>query len=88
MTVETGFEIIDAIINNPIEAVGLFGAVIFLYKWFFGCGYTARENRHAIMFELKWKGKEMLRWLERRSKKQFHDCLSNFVYRFTLYFWI
>jgi len=49
--VETGFQIIDAIINNPLEAVILFAVVFFSYKYFFG--RRGSYNRHIIIGEFE-----------------------------------
>ncbi len=51
--IETGFQIIDAIINNPLEAVILFALVFFSYKYFFG--RRGSYNRHVIISELEYK---------------------------------
>jgi len=46
--INTGFEIVDAIINNPVEAVIHFGLILFAYKFYFGKSYIARENRLGL----------------------------------------
>ena len=48
MTVDTNFELLDAIINNPIEAVLLLGISIYIYKFFLGNGHFARDTRRAF----------------------------------------
>jgi len=55
LSVETGFAIIDAIINNPIEAIILFALVFFSYKYFIGrSGYY---NRRMIIHEFEHRVK-------------------------------
>jgi len=49
--IETGFQIIDAIINNPFEAVILFALVFFSYKYFFG--RRGSYNRHIIIHDFE-----------------------------------
>ena len=47
MTIETGFEIIDAIVNNPMEAVILFVAGYMFYKYF-GSGRSRMYRKHEL----------------------------------------
>ena len=69
--IETRFEIINAVINNPIEALVIFGVVFVLWKFFFGNSDMARENRHDIRSWFWWRGIMTSRWLLRRTYKQF-----------------
>ena len=48
MTVNTDFELLDAIINNPMEAIILLAISIYIYKFFLGNGDFARTNRRAF----------------------------------------
>ena len=47
MSIETGFEIIDAIINNPMEAVLLFVAGFMVYKYF-GSDRSRMYRKHEL----------------------------------------
>ena len=50
--VDTGFEIIDAVINNPLEAVVLFALGYFVYKYFIG-GRRAYHNRVMLSHDIQ-----------------------------------
>lgn len=75
--IETGFELLDAIVNNPVQAVILFALAYIGFKFFCGCNGFWAEMRHDLKFELKWKISrpfwekldDLLNWLERREKK-------------------
>jgi len=67
--IETGFELIDAIINNPIQSVLLFIIGYVLYKFFCGCRDNIfGELRYGIQRSLHWKFVHFLRWLDRRDQ--------------------
>jgi len=72
MSIETGYELIDAIINNPIQAIFLFGIPIIIYKLFFTRnGFFGDEINHLKYY---WKRdldqllENLLDWLDRRDK--------------------
>ncbi len=74
--IETGFEIVDAVVNNPIQAILLFAIAYIGFKFFCGCHGFWAEMRHDIKFELKWSIQRpidrqldhLLEWLERSDK--------------------
>jgi len=74
--IETGFEILDAVVNNPIQAILLFAIAYIGFKFFCGCHCFWAEMRHNIKFELKWSVQKpldrqldhLLEWLERSDK--------------------
>lgn len=81
MTVDTGYEIINAIINNPIEAIFLFGIVIVIRQLFFtrnGLFHdTVRHWKYDIertlddLFDwLEKKDRDMNAWLKSKTRKQ------------------
>ncbi len=45
--IETGYPVIDAIINNPIESLILFGLGYFFYKWF-GSRRSRMYRKHEL----------------------------------------
>ena len=56
MTIETGFELLDAIINNPMEAVLLFISGYIVYKYF-GSGRSRMYRKHelrSLLLDLKF----------------------------------
>lgn len=73
MSVETGYELLDAIINNPMQSVILFISTYVAYKFFFSCRGFFAELRHNIKFEIKhelrWQSRKVERWFERTDKK-------------------
>ena len=71
MSIETRFEIINAVINNPLEAVVLFVVAFILWKFFFGNSWMARDNRFEIKQWFWWRGRHTSRWLQKRTYKQF-----------------
>lgn len=72
MSVETGLEILDAIINNPIQAILLFAFLYIGFKFLFGCHGFWADMRH----DLTWSSKRRLErtldnsieWLEKKCK--------------------
>jgi len=69
LSVETGYELLDAIINNPMQSVILFITTYVVYKFFFSCRGFFAELRHDIKFSIKYELKWMLRKLERNLEK-------------------
>ena len=47
MSIETGFEIIDAVVNNPMEAVILFVSGFMVYKYF-GSDRSRMYRKHEL----------------------------------------
>jgi len=74
--IETGFELLDAIINNPIQAVLLLAIFYIAFKFLFGCHGFWADMRHSIKFELKYsiqrpvdrKIDNLFEWMERRDQ--------------------
>lgn len=74
--IESGSDILDAVINNPIEAILLFAIAWVGFKFFYGCHGFWAEMRHDIKFELKCSIQRpidrqldhLLEWLERSDK--------------------
>ncbi len=77
--VETGSEIINAVINNPIEGVILFVGGLVIWRFFLGNNWMARENRLDIKHWFWWRGRHTSRWLQNRTYKQF------MIFYFTLF---
>ena len=75
MSIETGFEIVDAIVNNPIQAILLFAITYIGFKFFCGCHGFWADMRRDLKFSLKWSIQRpidrqlvhLLDWLERRD---------------------
>ena len=67
----TGFEIIDAIVTNPLEAIGLFGVSIIIYKLLFSrnsiFGDELRRLKWSLKYDLDNQLENLVDWLERRS---------------------
>src|SRR3989304_992090 len=65
--IETGFELLDAIINNPMQSILLFGKIIIIHQIFFkheGLFYDIyRDWKHNLESEID----NSLSWLERRE---------------------
>ena len=66
------FEIINAIITNPLEAIGLFGVSLIIYKLFFARnGIFNDDIRHlkwSMKYDLDKQLENLFDWLDRRDK--------------------
>lgn len=72
MTFETGIDLVDAVINNPMQAIILFGVIIFIRQFFFKQdGFFADEIRHwkwSLKYDFDKQLEKTLDWLDRRDK--------------------
>ena len=68
--IETGYELLDAIINNPFQAVAFFAIIYVGYKFFCGCHGFWAEMRQDIKFELKYT---LVRPFNRKIDKKLWD---------------
>ena len=68
----TGFEIIDAILTNPLEAIGLFGVSLLIYKLFFThngiFNDPIRHLKWSLKYDLDNQLENLVEWLDRRDK--------------------
>ena len=86
MSVETGYELLDALINNPMQAVLLFAGIYCIYQFLFQCrGMFADAGRH-VKFELEcqWRGidRSLCRALDRFEewdKNRKHLTMKQFI---------
>ena len=66
------FEIINAIITNPLEAIGLLGVSLIIYKLFFARNGILNDDIRHLKYNLKSDLDEQLEnlfdWLDRRDK--------------------
>ena len=66
------FEIINAIITNPLEAIGLFGVSLIMYKLFFARNGVFNDDiRHlkwSMKYDLDKQLENLFDWLDRRDK--------------------
>lgn len=71
MTIETGYELLDAIVNNPIQSLVMFGLIFIGYKFFFGCyGFWAdlrRDIKYSVKYDFERKLDHFYRWCVRRD---------------------
>ena len=63
MTVETGYELLDALINNPMQSVLLFAFMYCGYQFLFQCRGMFADARHHCKFELEWQWRSIDRSL-------------------------
>jgi len=72
MAVDTGIELLDAIINNPMQAILLFGVIIIIRQLFFthnGLFYdNYRHLKWSLRYDIDRQLENLLEWLERRDK--------------------
>ena len=69
MPIDTGIKLLDAIINNPIQAMALFAILYFGHKFFYSRdGYLA-EERHHLKFELNWQLEKLSDWIIRTLER-------------------